>query len=288
MTTARRWTFIGAAALVLAGATGAIVGPALAGSAPKAHAPKAHASKAHASKSRSTKSRSNAPSAAVLLAGSLKSADRQRSVHFVATSTLSTRSIVIVANAGVTSGTQTITVRVNKKVGRVTGRYTGGTVYFQGNTVGLESYLGMPSSIAPTYAGRWIAFTSSDQGYSQIAGSMTLATAVDQVSVSPPITSGGRAKVNGASVELIRGTTTTLSSKGQHGAAVADVATGGAHLPVRYQGTGKQGKQSASGQVVFSRWGLKVSPRAPSSSVPASSITVPQSGSGGTSSTSGG
>ncbi|MHB8221096.1 MAG: hypothetical protein ACYDHU_12365 [Acidimicrobiales bacterium] len=288
MSAARRWTLVGAAALVLVGVTGAILVPVLAGSSTKNTTSKDHSTKDHSTKNHSTKSRAPSPSASALLADSLGAADRQRSVHFVATSTLSTKSIVIVANAGTTSGTQAITIRVSKKTGHITGRYTGATVYFRGDAVGLESYLGMPSSIAPTYAGRWISFTSSDQNFTQIAGSMTLKTAVEQVSVSPPVTNGGRAKVNGTSVVVIRGTTTSLSSKGQHGSAVADVASGGAHLPVRFVGTGRQGKQSAGGRVSFSRWGLKVNPRAPSGAVPASSITVPTSGSGSSSSSSGG
>jgi hypothetical protein len=287
MTAARRWTYVGAAALVVGAVTAAILIPTLAGSSSKHHGTPSTSAVSKGAKSGSAKRRSASPSPATLLSDSVKAADRQRSVHFVATSSLATKSIVIVANAGTASGTQTITMRVGKSTGHVTGRYTGNTVYFRGDTVGLVSYLGMPSSIAPKYANRWISFISSDQGYSQIAGSMTLQSAVSQISLTAPVTGGNRARVNGTNVFVVRGTTTSLSAKGQHGDAVLDVDATGAHLPVRYQGTGHQKSETTRGQVSFSRWGLRVNPSAPSGAVPASSITVPSSGSSSGSSSGG-
>jgi len=225
--------------------------------------------------------RTSRPSAAQsLLASSLAVAGRQSSVHFVATSTVGTRSIRIVANASPSAGTQTVTIRVSKKTGTITGRYVDDAVYFRGNTVGLESYLGMPASIAPTYAGRWISFTSSDQGYSSIAASMTLKSAVAQISVAAPITAGGRTTVGGTPARSVRGTTTALSSKGKHGSATLYVAATGSPLPLVYQGTGMQSKQKETGKVVFTQWGRSVRPVAPSGAVPASSITTPTTSAG--------
>lgn len=217
--------------------------------------------------------------AKALLAASLATARKEPSVHFVATSSEPTRSIKIVANAATTAGTQTITIVVTKKAGHVTAMYTGGKIYFKGDTVGLEVYLGMPSSIAPHYAGQWISFTSSDKGFSSIAKSLTMTDAVGQISVDPPLTLGGRATVNGTAAQAVQGTTTTLSSKGHHGSATLWIATHGAPLPVRYQGTGTQATKKEVGQVDFSRWGLAVQPVAPAHAVPASSITLPSAGS---------
>ena len=215
-----------------------------------------------------------------LLNSSLAAAGRQSSVHFVATSTVATRSIKIVANAGPKAGTQAVTIRVSRRTGTVTGRYVAGAVYFRGDTVGLESYLGMPASIAPTYAGRWISFTSSDQGYGSIAESMTLKAAVAQISVAAPITVGGQTTVGGTPAKSVRGTTTALSSKGHRGSATLYVAATGSPLPLVYQGSGMQSKQKETGKVVFSRWGRSVSPVAPSGAVPASSITTPTTSAG--------
>lgn len=215
-----------------------------------------------------------------LLAASLKAANAQPSVHFVATSTVGTRSITITADAAAATGSQVIVLREDKKTGHVTGRYVGSTVYFRGNTVGLEDYLGMPTTLAPKYSGKWISFGSSTEDYSSIAKSMTISAAVAQISVKAPITGGGHATVGGQAAVGVRGTTTTLSSKGKKGKATLYVAATGSPLPIRYNGTGKQKKQKETGQVTFSKWGETVNPTAPAGAVPASSISTSGSSTG--------
>jgi hypothetical protein len=227
--------------------------------------------------------RPTAPKA--LLAASLKAAGKQSSVHSVATSTVGTQSIKITADAATKAGTQVIILREGKKTGHLTGRYVNNTVYFRGDTIGLEDYLGMPATLAPKYSGKWISFASTTQGYSSVANSMTVSAAVSQISVKAPITSSGQTTVNGQAAVGVRGTTTTLSSKGKKGTATLYVSAKGSPLPIRYLGTGIQKKQKETGQVTFSKWGETVSPTAPTGAVPASSITTSTSSSSSSSTT---
>jgi len=216
-----------------------------------------------------------------LLAASLRAARKESSVHFVATSAVGTRSITITGDASASAGSQVIVLHEGKSTGHVTGRYVDKAVYFRGDTIGLEDYLGMPSTLAPKYSGKWIAFGSSTPNYSSIAKSMTLSAAVAQISVKAPITRGAHATVDGQAAVSVLGSTTTLSSKGKKGTATLYVAAKGSPLPISYLGTGKQKEQSETGKVSFSKWGEKVSPSVPPNAVPASSISGSGSGSSG-------
>jgi uncharacterized OsmC-like protein len=216
-------------------------------------------------------SRSTAPK--TLLAASLAAAGTQTSVHYVATSSVGTRSLEITADASTTAGTQSIVLREGKTTGHVTGRFVDKIVYFRGDTVGLEDYLGMPATLAPKYNGQWISFSSTTKDYSSIAKSLTLSAAIAQISVSAPLTGGGHTIVDGKAAVGLRGTTTALSSKGKKGSATLYVSAKGSPLPVAYRGTGKQKKQKETGTVTFSRWGETVSPAVPAKSVAASTIS---------------
>ncbi len=217
-------------------------------------------------------SRSAAPK--TLLAAAIGAAGKEGSVHFVATSTIDTRSLRVTADAGTTVGMQTVVLHEGKVTGQVTGRFVDKVVYFRGDTVGLEDYLGMPSTLAPKYSGQWIAFGSSTQDYTAITQSMELSAAISQISVKAPITGGAHSTQAGQATVTVQGTTTSLSSKGEKGTATLYVAAKGSPLPVVYRGTGKQKKQKETGTVTFSKWGETISPVAPSKSVAASSITT--------------
>lgn len=209
-----------------------------------------------------------------LMAAALRTAGKETSVHFVATSRVGTRSITVTASAAAKAAVQTISIAEGKTKGRVRARFVDRVVYFQGDKVGLEVYLGMPSTLAPKYAGKWISFSPSTQDYSAIAKSMTLSTALSQISVDKPFGGGRDSTVDGEPAVDVTGTTTTFSSKGNHGKATLYVSATGTLLPIRYVGTGREDKQRETGQVTFSDWDAKVKPVKPSSSVAASSITT--------------
>ena len=115
------------------------------------------------------------------------------------------------ADASSTKGNQTIVLRVGLHVGHVNGRLVGGNVYFEGDQYGLTQYLGMPSSLAPKYTGKWIVWTSSDSTYSRVEQDFQLSTALGQISMKAPLSIGGRTSVTGTSALNLNGTTSSLS-----------------------------------------------------------------------------
>jgi hypothetical protein len=207
-----------------------------------------------------------------LVAAMTQAADTQTSVRYVTNSTLGGRSVEITASAGTTVGTQVIVLREGKNTGRVDARLVNKIVYFRGNTFGLEEYLGMPATLAPKYSGKWIFFSPATKDYSGIEKSMTLSAAISEISISGPFTTTA-ATVDGQATKKVKGTTTSLSSKGKKGTAIIYLKATGVPLPVRYQATGKQKNQNETGTVVFSDWGVKVHPATPHTSIPASSIS---------------
>ncbi len=219
---------------------------------------------------RTAGSRSISPK--TLLAASLDAARAERSVHYVATSAVGDESVRVTGDSATAAATQEIVLRVGKGTGHVTARLVHSTAYFRGDALGLEDYLGMPTTLAPKYVGRWISLSSSTKGYSSIAKSMSMSSAIDQISVDAPLSGGHKVSSDGRSAVSIQGTTTSLSSAGSEGTAVLYVSATGRPLPIVYRGTGEQKKKPETGTVTYSRWGEAVRPGVPATSVPSSSI----------------
>ncbi|HUA95732.1 MAG TPA: hypothetical protein VMB82_09420 [Acidimicrobiales bacterium] len=208
-----------------------------------------------------------------VLTASLDAAQAQGSVHYVATSAVGDKSVRVTGDTATATASQAVVLHVGKGTGHVTGRLVDGAVYLRGDTLGLEDYLGMPSTLAPKYVGQWISFPSSTKSYSTIAKSMSLTSAIDQISVEAPLSGGQRTTRGGRSAVSIKGTTTSLSSTGNKGTAILYVSATGSPLPLAYHGTGTQEKKSETGTVIYSKWGETVKPKVPAKSVPSSSIT---------------
>lgn len=211
-------------------------------------------------------------SATALLKASLAAGAKQSAVHYVVVSSAGNHSVNLVADASSTKGNQTIVLREGSHVGHVNGRLVGGNVYFEGDQYGLTQYLGMPSSLAPKYAGKWIVWTSSDSTYSWVEQDFQLSTALGQISMKAPLSIGGRTSVNGTSALNLNGTTSSLSEKGKSGPATLAVAASKTPLPLRFTGKGKEQLGKAYGTVTFSKWGETISVTAPTNAIPVSSI----------------
>jgi hypothetical protein len=217
----------------------------------------------------STTTATRPANAKALLAASLAAARSQRTVHFSATSTVGSESITIVADVASTKGQEAITVTSGGHTGHVSARLVKKVAYFRGDAAGLEGYLGLPSTLAPKYANRWISFEPSDQYYKTVSQAMTISSAVGQISVKTPVSTGPTSTVNGSAAIGITGTTTSLGSKGP---AALYVPAQGSLLPLRYTGQGKEQKQKATGEVDFSNWGESFSVVAPAKAVRSSSV----------------
>jgi len=145
--------------------------------------------------------------------------------------------------------------------------------YLQGDANYLQNSLGLTASGASTYAGRWIAFRSSDNGYEQVAGGDTLSTALTATPTGS-LTMTKATMVDGKSVVGISGGLPADATQGGiTGSEVLYVSDTLPYLPVRLVAHVHQGTQSGTSLVTFSYWGEGVSVTAPSNSSPVSSIS---------------
>lgn len=206
-----------------------------------------------------------------LVKAAIAAADKAASVHYVASSTYGNRSITLSGDASGTEGEQHVVLRFGSSVGHVTSRLVGKVIYLRSDKAGLTQYLGMSSSVAAKYAGKWIAFDSSENGFASTASSLTVKAAVKQISITGPFRTTSLA-VGGNRAVQVTGTTSSLSSKGSKGAATLVIPSTGTPLPIRYEGRGVQNKKHATATVAYSNWDEALHLTKPKGAIPASSI----------------
>jgi hypothetical protein len=214
------------------------------------------------------------PTGAALLAASLKAAKHQSSVHIDEVSSSAGQSITVTGSFAASTGSETLSFTVGKKSWTLRSLLVDSTVYFKTNTTGLEQYLGMPTSLAPRYSNRWIAFDSSDPDFSTIANSMTLSFVIGEITMTGKVTQGAQTTVDGTAVVSLRGSAGGSTAKSHHLVQTLYVPAGGTPLPVRLTETGVSTKKKESGSITFGDWGKKVSVAKPSGAVPESTIAA--------------
>ncbi len=142
-----------------------------------------------------------------------------------------------------------------------------GAVYISGNSQGLISYFGLPSSAAKTLSGRWISFNSSDTGYQTLVADVTLSSVLKGATPTGTLVRGRSTVLSGTPVVSIAG-------KGPAGEAkmVLFLAQKGSGLPVEAAITNGTGKHTAGEIIKFSRWGERVAPDVPTGAIPVSTL----------------
>jgi len=149
-----------------------------------------------------------------------------------------------------------------------------GVAYLQGDANFLQNSLGLSASSASTYAGRWIAFRSSDTGYRQVVRGDTLPSALTEATPTGSLTLTKATTADGVRVVGISGGLPAQATQaGATGSQVLYVSETSPHLPVEVVVHESQDAQSGTSIVAFSNWGEVVSVAAPSSSIPVSSIS---------------
>ena len=174
-------------------------------------------------------------------------------------------------DAARSAGLQDITLINGGQVGTIEVRLVHNTAYFRGNKLGLMSYLGLPTSLAADYTGRWISVARSNQAFASIAASMTIKAVIAQIVIDGPLTMSSGPSAPSTTL-ILEGTSGALSAKGQHGPATLVVSDPSTPLPVSFSAQGKDGSTMANGSVSFSNWGESVAVVAPAHAVPNTSI----------------
>ena len=107
----------------------------------------------------------------------------------------------VVQDSSPHSGEQT--VAIGKDLASVV--LVGGAAYISGNSQGLTSYFGLPSSLVPRIVGHWVSLHSNDAAFHAVTANVTLKSALANVTPSGTLLAGKRSKVDGQWVTSISG-----------------------------------------------------------------------------------
>jgi hypothetical protein len=188
-------------------------------------------------------------------------ADLQGWVHVGASATVGTTATTVSADAGPTSGQQT--VHVGSESATVV--YLDHVAYVQFGSLAIAQTLGAPTMSAAA-VGKWVSFQPTDKGYGTIVDGVTLSSLVSELLQFPgALTIGTPTVVNGQQVSPITGETRL---DGRTVKATIDVTRTAHPLPVEFNAS----SSGASETVIFSNWGSAVKITAPSGATPAAGL----------------
>ena len=145
-------------------------------------------------------------------------------------------------------------------------------VFITGDAKGLEDE-GFPSSVAATYADKWISIAPSDSPYKTIIGEAALYPALVQLAPIGNLTLTGPTSRDGQQAVGVRGSVRTSMGSTAKGTAILYVATATPTLPIAYSAEAVDGTQTTTETGTFSSWGEPVHFAVPTDSVAFSSIS---------------
>ncbi len=205
------------------------------------------------------------PTAASLVAKAMANALAKQWAHIDDTETSGSHTIVFSDDTGPSSGHQVITVDGAHAETIV----VGGVAYAKGDPAAVVNYFGFPSADVVRLAGKWISFQPSDQGFSDVSASVTLASALNDPPLTGPYHIGAVTTVDGQRVVPVS-VNVAATDGGPSGTGTLYITPGGATLPVELDLVGSDGSKS---QERFGQWGAAVTITAPPAAIPAASLT---------------
>jgi hypothetical protein len=196
--------------------------------------------------------------AADILAAATSATSAKGSVHVVITSKQGSRTGTIVNDTGPTGGKQVITLGSQHTEIRLVDN----VAYVRANEPSLKEFFEFPASLAKKYANKWLAFSSTDEGFDQISETLDMPTLVTNITLTGALSKTAVTTVNGTEVIGVKGTDT------EGGSATLYIATTGDPLPVQLVSINEGETDTA----VFSKWGESVSVSKPSGAVSVSAV----------------
>lgn len=207
-----------------------------------------------------------------MLSSCLATTAHQRSVHAVSVTSgtapsatgSSKAGVVLITDADLNEGTQTVNFTQAGRVGHESIRLVGGVAYSRGDEFTLQYFNGFPPAKAVKYQNRWIAVPRTNSAFAPISSSLTMSSVVSLLQMpSPSIltpTKINGVEVNRLSASVTQGTVT--------GTLVLACSATSRPLPVQQSSSTTSG--SAHSLVTFSKWNEAVHVTAPSNFVPIS------------------
>lgn len=141
-----------------------------------------------------------------------------------------------------------------------------GTAYFKADQVAATTYMQLPAATVNQIAGKWVQVPSTDQGYSNVAADIDLASVLADTTPTAPLTETAPTTVDG---QKVIGITGGLPAAAHATGTCTLYVTAGAHpLPVAFT-TAVAGSPS---RIDFTRWGVAQTLTPPPGAIPASSV----------------
>jgi hypothetical protein len=148
-----------------------------------------------------------------------------------------------------------------------------GKVFISGDAKGLEDE-GFPSSVAVTYANKWISIAPTDSPYKSVIAELALYPALEDLSPTGKLTLTAPTTLDGRRVIGVRGSVRTSKGSTAKGTVILYVSTTSPTVPVAYSATASDQGQTAVETGTFSDWGEVVHFTAPTQSVAFSKISA--------------
>ncbi len=205
---------------------------------------------------------------AQILTVATASAKKSGSAHYVLKAVEGSSSQTISGDASATEGQQ----QVVQGAQHIQVIYVGGIAYVRGDSGGLTSAMGLTSTVAASYANKWIAVHSTDSLFKSIVSAVTLAGTLAQLNPTGTLSLTAPTSVAGRPAVGVKGGLPGTPQQGVSGDTTLYVAATAPTVPLKFSGTAKQGSQTVKDSGTFSNWGKPLTLTAPTGSVAFSSL----------------
>jgi hypothetical protein len=135
----------------------------------------------------------------------------------------------------------------------------------------MEDLTGLAPAQARTAMNRWVLFSSNNPLFAQVVVGVRSHDVAQEVALQGPYSLGPSRKLDGYTVDAVRGTEAMQGSKSMK--AVLYVRATGRHQLVEEDTVNGKGELNGAEHIVFSKWGEVVRPRAPQATLTLGSIS---------------
>jgi hypothetical protein len=200
-----------------------------------------------------------------VLRAALAAANKLGEVHYVLQTSTATQKETVTGDATRNEGAQYVMNGSDQIVIQLVGTLA----FVRGNVGGLQDTIGLSSTVAARYVGKWISFRPTDSLYQSVVQAVTLRNVLAHVTPAGSLAESTPGKVAGHTVIGVRG---TLPNSNKVGTATVWVATVPPTVPIGIEAQSTTGGQSVTELGTFSRWGEKFLFRAPTGAVAFSTL----------------
>jgi hypothetical protein len=192
------------------------------------------------------------------------------SVHYASEGTLSKVPVLEVGDAGPASGTQQVLIGTGTTSDIASLIVIGDLTYVKGNANALHDMMLLSDAQATATAGKWILFSTTNSAFSQVVAGVRSHDVSEELALKGPLRLGASRSLDGYKVDTIYGRFADPGYKSLR--AVLYVRASGRHDIVEEDTIGANDKPNGLEHTVYSLWGERVRPLAPTTSLSIGSV----------------